>query len=996
LAQAPGLSFSVTPSHPLIAPGGTLRVSIGAVQQGPPLAMDVYLVVLLPDGDTVVAVTGGGFLPGRLSQLATLAPLAAGLTLPTGFTQTLDSFITYTFTGSEPPGPYQFFLAALRPGALADGRVDAGDLLALATAQITFGPQLATAVARVEVVPEGALLTAVGERLALEARALDTNGTPVAVPAVWSSSRPDTVAVDPAGTLTAQAFGAAQIVAEAAGVRSAPVLAVVATPAPGTLLIDETQIVSPPVDPAAPPPPGTLPSYQVVLRGLPPPVGALVIGTGPTPLAGQVVAVTVNPDGTSTVTLQLVPLPQLFPGLQLDEVLDLSQAPVSFPPDILAAYDIVRTGNTFTFAPRPTAMAEGLPAARAWPGPARQVDPLMFTLGPFDCEASVTTVPIQLSTPPLFTLTINPTLDVAVVGGNLQRFVVKAEPTARVEAGLTLTAAFEGKVTCSRELLVIRISGPPSPLAFFLSGLLPIGAGFELGGKITVASLGATSRVEVKAKAEVGIVCPAGGDCSFHRSLGDFTLAYTPTVTTPSLGNLRLEPSFELFGTVKLSGGNPFLTRLRLDVVEAKLGGKLQGSFAPELVQILDETYKSSYKLSVEASARAGRKLGEFAQQLGLSSITAAALEISTDLAQSPTGAVTADRASYQTGDPVTVRVRMDAAALTFLTFYNIDRILLVRHAGGTDTVLATQEATANQSEFVFTFTAPGPLAASELYAFVDTVVLPRDLFQLEVGKAVALGLVVTPASVTVAAGGTVQFTASLAPGGLVTDVTWTVTGSGTISPTGLFTAGSTPGTFTVRATSNATPSLFGEAQVTVSAVAVLVTSTLLDISSSSGSPHYEDTAPVAAGDISISVTIGSAAGTRADRGVFINTPQTADFLSVSARGDTSGVGSASFAVQARLVFTLTAPHAYELTGGIFCGSSAESGGTVSASAMLNGVTSVSCSTLEDEESVQRQGTLFPGVYTLEAQVSRTKGPMDLNPDVAAGLSLTLTPVAAP
>ena len=133
----------LTPSHTLIAPGGTLRVTIGAVNQGPPVAMDVYVEVLLPDGDSLVAVRGAaGFTFGRLSQLAALPPLAAGVTLPTGFAQSLEDFLIYTFTGSEPAGPYRFFLAAVRPGALADGRVDAGDLLALATTQLTLGPPL--------------------------------------------------------------------------------------------------------------------------------------------------------------------------------------------------------------------------------------------------------------------------------------------------------------------------------------------------------------------------------------------------------------------------------------------------------------------------------------------------------------------------------------------------------------------------------------------------------------------------------------------------------------------------------------------------------------------------------------------------------------------------------------------------------------------------------------------------------------------------------------
>ena len=77
----------------------------------------------------------------------------------------------------------------------------------------------------------------------------------------------------------------------------------------------------------------------------------------------------------------------------------------------------------------------------------------------------------------------------------------------------------------------------------------------------------------------------------------------------------------------------------------------------------------------------------------------------------------------------------------------------------------------------------------------------------------------VTPASGTVAAGGTLQFTATNSAGSVMVapDVTWSVSGGGTISPTGLFTAGAAAGTFTVIATGTANAATMS-ASVTVTA----------------------------------------------------------------------------------------------------------------------------------------------------------------------------------
>jgi len=85
----------------------------------------------------------------------------------------------------------------------------------------------------------------------------------------------------------------------------------------------------------------------------------------------------------------------------------------------------------------------------------------------------------------------------------------------------------------------------------------------------------------------------------------------------------------------------------------------------------------------------------------------------------------------------------------------------------------------------------------------------------------------VSPASATIASGASKQFTATVS-GTTNTGVTWSATG-GTISTTGLYTAPSTAGTFSVRATSVADTSKSASANVTVSlsppAIAVSPTS---------------------------------------------------------------------------------------------------------------------------------------------------------------------------
>ena len=81
------------------------------------------------------------------------------------------------------------------------------------------------------------------------------------------------------------------------------------------------------------------------------------------------------------------------------------------------------------------------------------------------------------------------------------------------------------------------------------------------------------------------------------------------------LSSTKLEPEAQVFAWAQLEGGARFDSMLRFEAIEAQGGVKLAGSFAGEDTQATDPDYASSYALSFEASAGAGRRAaGPFLQ----------------------------------------------------------------------------------------------------------------------------------------------------------------------------------------------------------------------------------------------------------------------------------------------------------------------------------------------------------------------------------------------
>ena len=130
-AAQPGTSVLLTVNQGIHSPGSAIDVGLGLHHAGLPVRIDLFFGVVLPDGDSTFSFEGPGVpRAGRLSDLRTLRPLYAGLTVG-AVDVVVPSFFRYAFQGHEPHGTYGFFFAAVRAGALADGRIDGGDVLAV-------------------------------------------------------------------------------------------------------------------------------------------------------------------------------------------------------------------------------------------------------------------------------------------------------------------------------------------------------------------------------------------------------------------------------------------------------------------------------------------------------------------------------------------------------------------------------------------------------------------------------------------------------------------------------------------------------------------------------------------------------------------------------------------------------------------------------------------------------------------------------------------------
>jgi YVTN family beta-propeller protein len=132
------LRLSASVNQSVFATGQTLTAAVGLTNPGLAGAADFYVGALLPDGNTIVFLTGTGLVVGTVANLASFAPIASGVSLATPFEVNLPGLFTYEWTGTESPGRYVFFSLAVKAGAFVTGGVAEGAILSLATATFSF------------------------------------------------------------------------------------------------------------------------------------------------------------------------------------------------------------------------------------------------------------------------------------------------------------------------------------------------------------------------------------------------------------------------------------------------------------------------------------------------------------------------------------------------------------------------------------------------------------------------------------------------------------------------------------------------------------------------------------------------------------------------------------------------------------------------------------------------------------------------------------------
>lgn len=393
-----------------------------------------------------------------------------------------------------------------------------------------------------EIAPGALLLPQVGSQGRLVAYFVDAQGTRTLANATFSSAQPGVVSVTGAGQATAVSLGSTRVTAQAGGLTSSPIMAIVAAPTAGALLLADADVAGWPVPVDELAPYGIGYRYVIQVRTTPPTIGQMVIGTGGLPILGRAVRVGALAGGLSEVELELRPLPEAFVDLSAGDAGRLSGPAM----------------------PTPAAGPSGLRGAAGLGRPAAAPGSGSFALGPLTCEATagINVGPSQFD---LSNTTTDATYSVDytyhIAGGRLVAFQVVSQITTDLRFTLKAAVAWEGEIECKKELAKPRL-----PISGFLSLILtpeiPIGLGLGFEGRIQMADAGFEASLHGVHRSAMGYFCPsADGVCTTVWDGGeatDFTPSFRPLL--PGLSDQRVEVEVAGFAYAEVKLINPLVS----------------------------------------------------------------------------------------------------------------------------------------------------------------------------------------------------------------------------------------------------------------------------------------------------------------------------------------------------------------------------------------------------------------------------------------------------
>ncbi len=227
------------------------------------------------------------------------------------------------------------------------------------------------------------------------------------------------------------------------------------------------------------------------------------------PVGGRVVSVTTTGEGNSLVTLEMIPINEMFTSLKIDQTYKLTNDDIEISDSIASFYSMEKNEDgSYKFTQKPNISTKSSYGNNGFSPPLLSGTPTGTVANPFhplECNSTLPTIPLTLNVLPLsdnMTLDLNLIIQYDSDNEGLQKLALAGLLQTVLQLNPTLDIAFEGKIECTLELVTVTIP-VGGPLALILGAQVPFGIGFEIGGKITLAQVGAEVKVESKVTAEI-------------------------------------------------------------------------------------------------------------------------------------------------------------------------------------------------------------------------------------------------------------------------------------------------------------------------------------------------------------------------------------------------------------------------------------------------------------------------------------------------------------